>query len=45
MSLIETQPRRHPFWPAAVITIGISLTVSWVLLVGYGLLKLVESVV
>ena len=32
--------RNDPFWPAAVITLGISLTTAWVILLGYGLVRL-----
>ena len=32
----------QPIWPAAVITFGISLTVSWMILLGYGLIRLIE---
>ena len=35
-------PSRQPIWPAAVITFGISLTVSWMILLGYGLIRLIE---
>jgi len=33
--------RNDPFWPAAVITLGIGLTTAWVILLGYGLVRLV----
>ena len=35
--------RKDPFWPAAVITLGLSLTAGWVILLGYGLVRLEES--
>ena len=35
-------PKREAFWPAAVVTLGISLTAAWVMLLGYGLVKLIE---
>jgi hypothetical protein len=35
-------PSRHPIWPAAAITFGLSLTVSWMILLGYGLVRLIE---
>ena len=38
----ELPARNDPFWPAAVITFGIGLTVAWVMLLGYGLVRLVE---
>ena len=44
--MTELQPERpvrnDPFWPAAVITFGISLTAAWVILLGYGLVRLVD---
>jgi hypothetical protein len=36
---------RDPFWAAAMVTFGISLTAAWVILIGYGLIRLVEHVV
>ena len=45
MSLTQTQPHRVPLWPGAVIAIGLSLTLSWVLVLGYGVLKLIESAI
>jgi hypothetical protein len=38
----ELPVRNDPFWPAAVITFGLSLTAAWVILLGYGLVRLVE---
>ena len=38
----ELPVRNDPFWPAAVIALGISLTTAWVILLGYGLVRLVE---
>ena len=38
-------PSRQPIWPAAVITFGISLTVSWMILLGYGLIRLLDYVI
>ena len=37
--------RREPFWPVAVITFGLSITAAWVILLGYGLVKLIEIAV
>jgi hypothetical protein len=34
--------KREAFWPAAVVTLGISLTAAWVMLLGYGLVRLIE---
>ena len=45
MSLTQTQPHRVPLWPGALIVIGVSLTLSWVLVLGYGVLKLIEIVI
>jgi hypothetical protein len=33
---------REPLWPVAVVTFGLSLTVSWTILIGYALVRLVE---
>jgi hypothetical protein len=41
----EVPVRRGPFWPQAVITLGLSLTAAWVILLGYGLVKLIEIAV
>jgi hypothetical protein len=42
MSVLLPPDKHEPLWPAAVIVLGLSLTVSWSLLLGYGLIKLVE---
>jgi len=42
MSVLLSAERHEPFWPAAVIVFGLSLTASWAILLGYGLIKLVE---
>lgn len=39
---VELPVRKDPFWPAAVITFGVSLTAAWVILLGYGLVRLIE---
>jgi hypothetical protein len=39
---LQTPGRKGQFWPAAVITLGIVLTVGWVILLGFGLVKLIE---
>ena len=36
------QQVRREIWPAAVITVGIGLTAACVILLGYGLVRLVE---
>ena len=41
----EQPVRREPFWPAALITFGLSLTAAWVILLGYGLVRLIELAV
>ena len=38
----ELRAQNDPFWPAAVITFGLSLTAAWVILLGYGLVRLIE---
>ena len=35
----ELPVRSDPFWPVAMITFGGSLTVAWVILLGYGLVR------
>jgi hypothetical protein len=42
MSEIQLKAHARPFWPAVVIAIGISLTISWTILLGYGVFKLVK---
>ena len=37
--------RNDPLWSAVVITFGISLTVAWVMLLGYGLVRLIDLVI
>jgi hypothetical protein len=39
---VELPGRKDSFWPAAVITFGVSLTAAWVILLGYGLVRLIE---
>jgi hypothetical protein len=41
----ELPVRREPFWPQAVITFGLGITAAWVILLGYGLVKLIEIAV
>ena len=46
MSELQAErPKRDPFWPAAVITFGISLTAAWTIVIGYGLVRLVDYVI
>lgn len=42
MSVLQSPPRQEAVWPAAAIVVGLSLSLSWVLLLGYGLFRLVE---
>ena len=37
--------RRNSFWAGAIVTFGISLSAAWVILIGYGLIRLVEHVI
>jgi hypothetical protein len=37
---LESRGQHEPFWPAAVITFGLSLTAAWIMLIGYGLVRL-----
>jgi hypothetical protein len=49
MSQMQLPLRRPSLWPAAVIITGISLTVCWAVLlgygVGYGLLRIIEHAI
>jgi len=42
---LEAQPQSRPLWPAAVILLGLGLTLIWTLLLGYGLVRIVEAVI
>ena len=46
MSTSEATPRgaREPMWPKVVIVFG-SLTIAWIALLGFGLIKLVEHAI
>ena len=33
---------QRPVWPLALIVLGLALTLAWLSIVGYGLIKLVE---
>jgi hypothetical protein len=33
--------RRNQIWPVAVIAVGLSLTATWIGLLGFGLVKLI----
>lgn len=44
MSVMQAQSSRHPIWPQAVIVLGLSLTLSWVLLLAIGLVRLLQHV-
>jgi hypothetical protein len=45
MSLVQVQTRRHPIWPMAVILLGLSLSLSWGILLGIGLFELIEHAI
>jgi hypothetical protein len=46
MSQLASEPRQQdPLWAAVVFTFGISLAGAWIVLLGYGLFKLVELVI
>jgi hypothetical protein len=47
MTELPSEPslRGGPIWPAAIITFGIGLSAAWVILLGFGLIKLVEHVI
>jgi len=40
---VRSQPHREPIWPEAAIVFGVSLTVSWTILLAYGLVRLIEN--
>ena len=40
-----TPARRHEMWPEAVIAFALGVNAAWVILLGYGLIKLIEFVV
>ena len=44
-NLVSGPPKRDPMWAAAIVTFGICLTAAWVVLLGYGLIKLVTHVI
>jgi len=35
----------EPVWPKAVIVFGITLTIAWIGLLGFGLIKLIERAI
>ena len=41
----ERRSDRHPIWPVAMIVLGLSVTAAWIGLLGYGLVKLIESAI
>lgn len=45
MSVLPSPRKRDPLWPAAVVTLGVGLTAAWVILLGYGLIKIIELAV
>ena len=42
MSQMQLQPSRPSLWPVAVVVFGAGLTVSWAVLLGYGIVRLIE---
>jgi hypothetical protein len=34
--------QHHPIWPVVIIGFGLSLTAGWIVLLRYGLIKIVE---
>ena len=42
MSVLPSPRKRDPIWPAAAVTLGLGLTAAWVILLGYGLIKIIE---
>jgi hypothetical protein len=47
MSELQVKPSGFfdRFWPATLITVGLGLTIVWVCVLGYGVIKLVELVI
>jgi hypothetical protein len=45
VSDLPLQPSGRPFWPVAVIVFGLSLTAAWAILLGYGLVRLIERAI
>jgi hypothetical protein len=41
VSELQLKPSAQSLWPAAVVVFGLSLTAAWVMLLGYGLVRLV----
>ena len=37
--------KRDRIWPVAMIVLGLSVTAAWIGLLGYGLVKLIESAI
>ena len=42
MSQMDAQPRRRLIWPAAVVVVGLTLTLSWIALLVFALVTLIE---
>jgi hypothetical protein len=42
MSLLQMQPARRAVWPLAVLGFGLGLTAGWMMLLGYGLFRLID---
>ena len=46
MSQLTEPPRGYEaVWPATVIIFGLAVTAAWVMLLGYGVVKLVERTI
>lgn len=39
------EPFIQRVWPQAIVGLGFSLSVAWTILLGYGLIRLVETVI
>jgi hypothetical protein len=42
MSLTDARRHREPIWPLGIIVFGLGLTMSWTVLLVYGLVRIVE---
>jgi hypothetical protein len=35
----------HRVWPAALLILAVAVTISWIAVIGFGIIKLIEMVV
>ena len=41
----ESKQVIHKIWPAAVVVVGLGFTVAWVIVLGYGLVKIIGAAI